>query len=394
MPTTKRRGRTEGSIFYKTSTARWIARVELEAGPDGKRTRREYRGKTRAEVRAKLDAARKLVAEKQPLPDDRQTLGSFLTKWLETTAKPSVRPSTYYRYEGIVRLQVVPYLGTRALGRLSGQDLQALYSTLAIPDPKTGRVLSASTITHVHRVLHRAFRDALRWGLVGRNVCDLVSPPRAVRAEIQALGPEDARHLLKTAEGDPLEALYVLAITSGLRQGELLGLKWTDVDLDAGHLQVRRTIRRVSTTGFQESEPKSARSRRNITLTALAVAAITAHKDRQGFARKAAVEGLWEEHGFVFCNAYGRPIEAQNLLKRSYHPLIQRAGLPPMTFHALRHSAATLLLAAGTHPKVVQEMLGHSSIALTLDTYSHLIPSLQADAAARMQSILTDAAES
>lgn len=380
-----RRGRSEGSIF-KAGTGQWVARLDIGFGPVGKRRRKEVRARTRREAQERLKQLQRVHDDGLPLPDERQTVSAFLVRWLIDTAAPGVRPSTYTRYRDLLKLHVIPHVGRRPLVRLSPQELQALYA-------KLGTSLAPRTVGHVHRVLHRALRDALRWGLVPRNVCDVVGPPRVARKEIQALGPDGARQLLKAAEGDPLEALYVLAVTAGLRQGELLGLRWADIDLDVGRLQVRRTIQRVRAEGFQEAEPKSERSRRSIALTPLAIDALRRHRVAQLHERLQAGP-LWQENGFVFSNGYGRPIEAGNLLRRSYWPLLARAGLPRMRFHDLRHTAATLLLAAGTHPKVVQEMLGHSSIALTLDTYSHLIPSLQADAATRMQAILTVAAES
>jgi integrase len=222
---------------------------------------------------------------------------------------------------------------------------------------------------------------------VARNVCDAVRPPKVQAKEMRALSPEEARQLLTGAVGDPLEALYILAVTVGLRQGELLGLKWQDVDLDAGRLQVRRSIARVNGHGWLEQEPKSASSRRSVALTPLAVAALQRHRQRQLERRLKAL--AWEDNGFVFANEVGRPMTPQNLTKRSFHPLLERAGLPRMRFHDLRHTAATLLLAQGVHPKIVQEMLGHASISLTLDTYSHVTPSLQAEAAEKMQAIFS-----
>jgi len=275
----------------------------------------------------------------------------------------------------------IPALGKRPLARVEPQDLQRLYSR------KLEEGLAARTVGKLHVVLHRALQDAVRWGLVGRNVCDAVRPPKVHAQEMRTLSPDEARQFLAAAEGDALEALYVLAITSGLRQGELLALKWQDVDLEAGQLQVRRTIARVNGRGFVEQEPKSARSRRSIALTPLAVDALRRHRARQLERRMIAL--VWEENDLVFANEVGRPIEAQNLVRRSFHPLLKRAELQRVRFHDLRHTAATLLLAQGVHPKVVQEMLGHSTVSLTLDTYSHVMPNMQAEAAAKMQAALS-----
>lgn len=374
----RRRGKGEGSIT-QLSDGRWQARLSYWDG--GRRKWKAYYGRTRTEARQKLTAALAALQQGQRPVSERQTVGQFLERWLRDVAQPSLRPRTFTRYRELVQLHTIPALGRRPLARLSPEDLQALYRR------KLEEGLAPRTVGHLHRVLHRALQDALRWGLVARNVCAAVRPPKVPTRELRVLGPEDARRLLAAAAGDPFEALYVLALTAGLRQGELLGLKWADVDLDAGRLQVRRTLQRVRFGGWIEAEPKSRTSRRSVVLTPLAVEALRRHRARQ-LAQRLQAGQAWEDHDLVFTNALGRPIEPQNLLRRSYWPLLERAGLPRMRFHDLRHSAATLLLAQGVHPKVVQEMLGHASISLTLDTYSHVLPNLQVEAAERMQQLL------
>jgi integrase len=248
--------------------------------------------------------------------------------------------------------------------------------------------LASRTVGHIHRVLHKSLGQAVRWGLVVRNVADAVDPPKVHRAEMRALNAEEARRLLAAAAGDPLEALYVLALTTGMRQGELLGLHWGDIDLEQGTIQVRRTIGRVRGKGFVESEPKSASGRRQITLAPSAVEALRRHWDHE-FTERLGGGAVPGPASLVFCNGLGKPIEPQNLLYRPFRKLLQRAGLPLMRFRDLRHSAATLLLSMGTHPKVVQELLGHSQINLTLDTYSHVLPGLQGDAVGKLDALLS-----
>lgn len=356
-----------------------MARVDL-GYQNGRRKRKDYYGRTRREVLEKLASAQRALKDGLPVTSDRQKLGQFLERWLEDVARPSVRPRTYIRYRELLALHVLPTLSNRPLARLAPQDLHTLYRR------KLQDGLSPGTVRKIHSALHRPLRDAVRWGLVGRNVCDAVTPPKLQTHEIKTLSPDKARQLLVATEGDPLEALYVLAITAGLRQGELLGLKWQDVDLDAGRLEVRRTIARVNGQGFLESEPKSARSRRGISLAPMATEALRDHRARQLQRRLLAL--AWEDNDFIFPNEVGRPIEAQNLVRRSFYPLLERAGLPRMRFHDLRHTAATLLLVQGVHPKIVQEILGHSTISLTLDTYSHVIPGLQEEAAKKMEALL------
>lgn len=240
----------------------------------------------------------------------------------------------------------------------------------------------------MHRLLHKAFNDALKWNLITRNVCDLVDTPRVPKHEMKVFSSEQAQQFLEVAKGDPLEALYVVALTTGMRQGELLALKWDDIDFSHGKLQVQRTIARITNKGFTISEPKTPKSRRSINLTPLAIESLKQHRIRQHEHRLLAGPE-WDEQGWVFANALGRPIEAGNMMRRSFLPLLAKAELPKIRFHDLRHSTATLLLSMGTHPKIVQELLGHSQISMTLDTYSHVLPSLQEDAMSRLNTLLT-----
>jgi integrase len=200
---------------------------------------------------------------------------------------------------------------------------------------------------------------------------------------------EQALQFLAAAKSDPLEALYALALTSGLREGELIGIQWHDLDLVGGKLQVRRTVAYVPKKGLTISEPKTAKSRRSVHLTALAIEALKRHRVRQNEVRLAA-GSAWAGGDWVFCNSVGNPINGSNLLQRSFRPLLARAGLPAIRFHDLRHSSATLLLSLGVHPKIVSEILGHSQVSLTLDTYSHVLPSLQEEAFSRLNTLLTE----
>ncbi|MDO8614991.1 MAG: tyrosine-type recombinase/integrase [Dehalococcoidia bacterium] len=369
-----KRGNAEGTI-YKRTDGRWCAAVTLDGGK-----RRAFYGATRGAVQDKLRAAKRAIDDGLPVSSDRQKVGHFLTRWLAEVAQPTVRPSTYTRYRELLTGHVVPALGHLPLAKLGPQDLNALYGKLA-------QRLAPRTVGHVHRVLHRALRDALHWGLVARNVCDAVSPPKVARAEMQVLGPEQARALIAAAAGDPLEAVYTLAILTGLRQGELLALKWRDFDAGAERLTVCRSVRWVTGLGSVEGEPKTRSGRRSVLLAPLVVAALRRHRTQQTEQRLRAI--AWEDNDLIFTNEIGRHIEASNLLRRSFRPLLERADLPRIRFHDLRHTAATLLLGQGVHAKIVSEMLGHSNIAITMDLYSHVTPTMQADAAAKMEALFT-----
>lgn len=369
-----RRGNAEGSI-YKRADGRWCAAVTLPRG-----RRKAYYGRTRQEAASKLTAALKASQDGLPLVGERQRVGEYLTGWLES-ARPSLRPRTWERYRQYVTLHALPEIGHLSLARLAPQHLQALYAN------RLEAGLSPMSVRHLHGVLHRALGQATRWGLVARNVASLVSPPRAERREMRTLSPEQARAFLEAAEGDRFEALYVLALTTGMRQGELLALAWGDVNLDAGTVRVRGTLQRTR-DGLTVTEPKTAASRRQVTLGRAAVDALRRHRVAQAEERL-RLGAAWEDNDLVFPNEVGRPVDAGNVVGRSFLPLLRRAGLPPMRFHDLRHSAATLLLGQGVHPKIVSEMLGHSTVGITLDLYSHVTPTMQRQATEAMDAALT-----
>ena len=373
-----KRANGEGTV-YPRNDGRWVASISLDNGK-----RKSIYCKTQRD--AIREAQRVNQAKEQGMLSVREdeTLDTFLTSWLQDTAKPNLRPRTYIRYRELMELHVIPTLGSVKLHKVTPQQLQKLYNK------KLEEGYAPQTVKHIHRVLHRALRDALRWNLVARNVCDAVDAPRVPKQEMRALSGEQAQQFLAAAKDDPLEALYVLALTTGMREGELLGLKWEDVDFAHKTVQVRRTISRVPREGFKVAEPKTPKSRRSIHLTDLALESLKRHRVRQREARL-SVGPLWDEQGWIFCNAVGHPIEVTNMLKRSFRPLLIKAGVPSITFHCLRHSTASLLLSLGIHPKIVQELLGHSQITLTLDTYSHVLPSLQGEALDRLGALLTTA---
>jgi integrase len=277
------------------------------------------------------------------------------------------------------------HAGRHAVHRQHGSFGEAFGKTVA---RKLDEGLAPKSVKHVHTTLHRALGQAVRWGLVPRNVAAAVDPPRVRTPEMRPLSPTQARTLLAAAEGNRLTALYVLAVTTGMRQGELLGLGWEDVDLDAGTVRVRRTLT-LARGGPRLTEPKTRRSRRQIRLTASAVDALDRNRERQEAEGAAKGDG-WNDQGLVFRTRRGTPIRRDNLHSKSWKPLLRRAGLPDVRFHDLRHTCATLLLTKGVHPKIVSEMLGHSSIAITLDTYSHVIPGLGEAAALAMENALGD----
>jgi integrase len=368
-----RRKYDEGSVFRRKD-GRYVAQVRLE---NGKKKQRYFQ--TQKEANA---ARRKMLHEKEQgtLPvGPQQTLKTYLDQWLEQVHKPTIRIGSYNAYRIMLDNHIIPALGHIPLQRLNPQQVQAFYAS------KLNEGLSLRRVRGLHSVLHSALAIAMKWNLVGRNVCDLVSPPVPKRHEIQPLTLEQAQRLLQAAREHKLETLLTLALATGMRRGELLGLRWQDVDFEAGCLHVRRSVGRTGKYGLIESEPKTERSRRTIVLPAFVLAALKQHQQQQRAMRDEA-GNEWQEHDIVFCGRNGRYFDLTSL---DYHfkKLLKSAELPNIRFHDLRHSAATLLLGRGVHPKVVQELLGHSTISMTLDIYSHVLPSIQQEAMSKLDDL-------
>jgi integrase len=311
------------------------------------------------------------------------TVGEFLDQWMADVVQPSVRPWTYKGYEVHVRLHIKPVLGRLPLDALSPRHVQGLLNK------KLSEGLSPKTVRYIRGTFRTALRQATRWGLIGRNPVDAVDGPKVERYEIQPFSREEARQFLSAIRGDRLEALYSVALTMGLRQGEALGLRWQDVDLELGYLHVRKQLQRFDGQ-FQLVEPKTPRSRRMIALPGSIVTSLREHKDRQRDERQAAGE-RWQDSNLVFTTDRGRPLDG-TVVSHTFHRVLDRACLPQRRFHDLRHSCATLLLVQGVSPRVVMDVLGHSQIALTMNTYTHVLPELRREAADRMEALIGDRA--
>jgi integrase len=372
-----KRGHNEGGIYKRAEDDRWVGSLSL-GYEGGKRRRRYVYGKTRREVQDKLATLRRAHEDGLPVGPEKLTLDTYLQQWLENSARPTIRPKTYASYAEILRLYIVPDLGHIPLTKLRPPDVQAWMNK------RLASGLSARTVQYAHAVLRRALGQAQKWGMVPRNVATLVSPPRIRRPEAQFLTPEQARVFLESMNGHRLEGLFTVSMLLGLRPGEALGLHWRDVDLDAGRLAVRVALHRIDGR-LQIDELKTARSRRSIPLPAVALAALRSHRARQLEERLAAGEH-WEEHGLVFTTATGRPMIEQTVAW-NFHRAIARAGLPDLRFYDLRHTCASLLLAQGVHMRVVMEILGHSQIAMTMNTYSHVTAQLQRNAADQLDAL-------
>ena len=361
-----RRANGEGTVYIRRD-GRPEARYTV-ATPSGskRKTITGRKGQTKEDLATEM--RRRLVAAEGRVFTDEENLalGDYIDRWLRDSVRDTVRQRTYERYEQMVRVHVKPALGHVKLTKLHPGLIRGLYRE------RLDSGLAPRTVQYIHVTLRKALAQAVSDGLVARNATDGVKAPRPRKKEMNPLSGDQARAFLAAArEGsDRFEALYVLAVHTGMRRGELLGLQWDDVDLAAGTLQVRRSLAEAR-TGFRYEPPKNGRGRR-ILLSATATAALKRHRKLQIEERLRAA-GAMEDHGLIFCNELGRPKNASALISRGFLPLLWRAGLPRIRFHDLRHTCATLLLMRGVHPKIVQELLGHSSISITLDTYSHVL---------------------
>lgn len=368
----KRRANGEGAV-YRRRDGRWEGRVSLGDGG-----RRSLFGKTQREVLDKLRALEREQERGLPLAIGHGSVGEFLAGWLESS-RPRVRLRTWIRYEQLARVHTAA-MAKLPLAKLGPQHLERLYAMCL----RAGA--APMTVRHLHALLHKAMDQAEKWGLVARNVVTLVSPPRATHQEMRTLNEEQTRAFLAAVSGDRLSSLYLLAVTTGMRQGEILALRWRDVDLDHTSVQIQQTIQSLPGSGYIFTSPKTVKSRRKVELTNTMIGALRQHRTRQIEERFAAAGG-WHELDLVFTNEVGLPIRADRL-RWNFQRTLVRANLPRIRFHDLRHTAATLLLGRGVHPKIVSEMLGHSTIAITLDTYSHVTPTMQRAAAAAMDVVL------
>ncbi len=317
----------------------------------------------------------------------RLTVGEWLIQWLETYAKVHITLRTQESYSSTVRGHLVPSLGSIPLTQLRPQHLENYYAralSLGRTDGKGG--LSARSVLYHHRILSEALGHAVKMGYLARNVAEVVKPPRPARAKLATLEPDDISRFLDAARQTPYYVLFSTLLYTGLRRGEALALKWRCVDLDMASLYVVDTAYKLHDGTFVIKEPKTAHSRRSIALSpSLALLLRKYREDQVQFGL--SVGRAISDDDFVFTPLGGGPLDPDTV-SHAFAKLIRKAGLPHIRLHDLRHSHATLMLKAGIHPKIVSERLGHSSIAITLDIYSHVLPGLQEAAAERFDRLL------
>jgi integrase len=356
---------------------KWLIRVYL--GRDHKTNKRKYHNRTiHGPVREAQAYLTKKLRERdlgRDLEGAKITLTEYLDRWLDAAVKPRVREKTYQDYEGMLRRYVRPSLGTTVLAALRPLDLQVTYQQMI------ERGLSARTIRYAHVVLKSAMRQALHWRLLLENPAEGLKLPQQPRREMRALMVEQARTFLKAALATPHGVVLAFALTTGLRPSEYLGLKWQDVDWVRQTVSIVRALRRLNGRWYF-TDTKRSRSRRVVKLQNWIVALL-----RKRCATTSADTALPEIADLVFKTASGNPINSDSLAKH-FKSILEMAGLPTIRLYDLRHTAATLSLAAGVPPKVVSEQLGHASAAFTLDTYAHVLPHMQDEAAAKCETLL------
>ena len=370
-----------GQIIARNKNV-WLVRIYLGRNAEGKR---RYLNHT--VHGAKKDAEKWLTAKLREkdlglmIEPSRMSLDVFLEKWLRAVARQKVRPKTFSGYEQMLGRHIRPYLGERPLSKLHTIEIQERYNAMI----DSG--LSPRTVEYTNMIFKQALKQAVEWGLIVRNPCAGVKLPRKTRREMAVLSPDEARRFLAVAREHPLGAIFELAMTTGLRPSEYLALKWSDVDFEKGALSVNRSIDTRPGGGWSFTENKTGKSRRLVKLLSSVTPRLRQHREEQERLR-AEVGEDWEDNGLVFTTDVGTPLDRHNLTRRVFKPLLQEAELPQIRLYDLRHTAATLALAAGVPVKVVSEQLGHASATLTLDTYSHVLPHMQDEAAARVEALL------
>jgi len=359
-----KRGNGAGSVYHRKSDNKWVGSVSLENGK-----RKVFYGKTQKEVQDKVNEALYQQQRGTLITAPNEPLKDYLGRWLEEVCiPPNLRVSTYVKYKKTITTYIIP-----AIGRVPLQKLGPLHIKRLCND-QLKRGLSPKMVVEIHGLLHKALDDAVKWGLVGRNVCDLVDRPRVEKKETPVLDKDQALALLESVKQHRLGVLLLVVLTTGMRRGELLALRWADVNLEKGTLFVNKTVDYIPHYGYVENGAKTKAGRRTIKLAAFVVEILKTHRERQ-LDLKAKAGSKWTEKDLVFCGLTGNYFNP-NYLLRLFKKVLVDAGLAHMRFHDLRHSAATILLAMGIHPKVVQELLGHSSFLITMNLYGHVFPSM------------------
>ena len=376
----QRRARGAGSV-RRTKSGSWEIRYEVpvQNGNDRRQAYETIRGSRRdAEriLRERLGA----VDSGSHIERTTETVSDFLDRWLQTYVATNTAPSTQRGYEAVIRRYIKPAFGVTPLQGLQPNQIQAMYATLL------AQGLSATTALHTHRVLKGALQHAIKWGVLNHNPANATDPPRPTRQEMRMWDVRTIHQFFDASAGNPYKNIYHLAILTGMRRSELLGLQWKDIDWNNATLHVQRSLQRINGRGLVVSQPKTKKSRRAIDLGSSSVDLLKNVKTKQ-LERRLSTGPVWNDQDFVFTQMDGKPLHPDKV-SNEFRRIVKKNNLPHLTLHGLRHAHATLMLSAGANPKIVSERLGHSNVSITLDLYSHLLPGLQKAAAQAVEDIL------
>jgi integrase len=349
----------------------------------GKRRQKRLGARTKQEIEQLVAQHVQAVTTGTYVDATKLTLGAYLAQWLSTLE--GVGPATRRRYADLVRLHVVPVLGSRPLAKLTPLDVQALYAN------RKAAGLSSTSVNLLHNMLHRALQQAVHWDLLVRNPTERVLAPRPTATEPATWTTAEVARFLAAADATDDAAMWRVAICTGMRRSELLGLQWADVDLERGVLNIQHARKRGEGNRWETGAPKTRKGRRQIALPPSAVEALRQHRRRQ-VEYRLQLGSAYQDNGCVFAGDQGQPMHP-NVIAKRFERLSTAAGVPRIKLHGMRHTNATVSLAAGEHPKIVQERLGHSTISMTLDRYSHVTASMQQEAAQRLDALLSAAAD-
>ena len=387
-----KRNSGEGGFFHDVKRGIWIYQLRY-TDADGNRGRKKFAAKTKREA---MQKGKEFIDSLNRAADDGEklTVGNWIRNWLENYAKPNVRPRTYEKYSSTLKAYILPTFENVLLNELTAADLQKHLNRLLETGRADGTGLSSSTVRGTRRYLSMCIDDAVKSGLVSSNVVRLTKAPKLSKKEIAVLSKEEIARLIDTAKEikNPFMSVVMpqiisLTIHTGMRQGEVFGLKWDDIDFEKSCLFIRRSLAHVIGKGAVFQAPKTKNSVRRILLMPEDVKNLRAYKKwQENYSEE--LGDLFAGHDLVFTGPFGEPMSPTNFSRRYFKPLLKKCNISSdFTFHGLRHTHATLLLRQGVNPKIVQERLGHSSIKVTMDTYSHVLPDMQRQAVDALQGI-------
>lgn len=387
-----KRNSGEGGFFHDVKRGIWIYQLRY-TDADGNRGRKKFAAKTKREAMQKgkdfIDSLNRAAND-----DEKLTVGNWIRNWLENYAKPNVRPRTYEKYSGSLKAYILPIFGNVLLSELTADNLQKHFNRLLETGRADGTGLSTSTVRGTRRYLSMCIDDAVKSGLVSSNVVRLTKAPKLNKKEIAVLSKEEIARLINVAKeiehpfmSVVMPQIISLTVHTGMRQGEVFGLKWDDIDFEKSCLFIRRSLAHVIGKGAIFQAPKTKNSVRRILLMSEDVKNLRAYKKwQENYSEE--LGDLFAGHDLVFTSPFGEPMSPTNFSRRYFKPLLKKCNISSdFTFHGLRHTHATLLLRQGVNPKIVQERLGHSSIKVTMDTYSHVLPDMQRQAVDALQGI-------